>query len=219
MPIYPSWGRTPSGVSNSDPISWGPISVQNNTYTGTYTTPGGGGGVSSGPAYGHPPGIVEDEAAFFDEIAFLAANTDPAAFYAAGAAAVRAAARVGMTIITKDDNGETITLQVGEKIEIVLSVINDCEWRDKGFAENSGVISGVYTPPDMNADVITMTPLMNPLGNVIYLQTNTYTEQKEIPVKTYEAKAQGEYELVLEYFCPSNPDEILDTFSLLIKVE
>ncbi|MGA1824157.1 MAG: hypothetical protein ACMUIP_05780 [bacterium] len=218
-PIYPVqnafWGRAPYGVSNSVPISWGPISVQNNIYSRPYTTPGGGGGVSYGPAYGHPSGIVEDEVAFFDKIAFLAANSDPATFYAAGAAGLRA----GMKTITKDNNGETITLQVGDKIEIVLPVINDREWREKEFAENSGVINEVYTPVDMNADVITMTPLINPLGIEIFLQTNTYREQKEIPVKTYEAKGQEEYELVLECFSRSNPDVVLDTFSILIKVE
>ena len=54
---------------------------------------------------------------------------------------------------------------------------------------------------------------------VCIVQKNIYTELTEIPVKTYEAKAQGVHELDLEYFSPSNPDEILDTFSLLIKVE
>ncbi|MGA1871761.1 MAG: LVIVD repeat-containing protein [bacterium] len=123
----------------------------------------------------------------------------------------------GSKIITKDDDGKTITLQVGDKIEIVLPVINDGEWREKGYgyARDSSVISGVYTPPDMSPDIMEITKI----SDVSFVQKNFYTEQKEIPVKTYEAKAQGEYELVLEYFSRSNPDEILDTFSLLIKVE
>ncbi|MGA1870600.1 MAG: hypothetical protein ACMUJM_18860 [bacterium] len=125
--------------------------------------------------------------------------------------------RVGMKIITKDDNGETITLQVGDKIEIVLPVINDCEWREQGYgyARDSSVISGVYTPPDMDPDIMEITKI----SDVSFVQRNFYTELKEIPVKTYEAKAQGEYELVLEYFSRSKPDEILDTFGLFIKVE
>ena len=60
---------------------------------------------------------------------------------------------------------------------------------------------------------------MTPLRGGVFLQTNTYTELKEIPVKIYEAKAKGERELVLEYFSRSNRNEVLDTFSLLIKVE
>ena len=77
------WGSPSNYV-----ISWGPISVQNNTYSRAYTTPGGGYGVSYGPAFGLPqPETVEDEVAFFDEIASFAADLGPEAFYAASAAA------------------------------------------------------------------------------------------------------------------------------------
>ncbi len=134
-----------------------------------------------------------------------------------------AAGRVGLKIITEEDNGTTITLEKGDRIEIVLPVIYDGEWDEKGERLNdtpsswdSGVIKENYTPVDMNPDVMQLIP--SNYGNSL-LQLNYYREQKEIPVKTYEAVGEGEFELVLEYFRPSNPYIILDTFSIIIKVE
>lgn len=133
-----------------------------------------------------------------------------------------AAGRVGLITITEEDNGETITLEEGDRIEIVLPVLYDGEWDEKGRRGDetppsweSGVIKENYTPVDMNADETKTIRT----GQNSFVEINIYWKLTEIAVKTYEAVGEGEFELVLEYFSWSNPDEILDTFSILIKVE
>ena len=135
---------------------------------------------------------------------------------------IAAAGRTGLITITEEDNGETITLEEGDRIEIVLPVLYDGEWDEKGRRGDetppsweSGVIEENYTPVDMNADETrTIRTGQNSL-----VEINIYRELTEIPVKRYEAVGEGEFELVLEYFSWSNPDVILNTFSILIKVE
>lgn len=126
--------------------------------------------------------------------------------------------------INRDSNEKTLTFQVGDIIDIVLpsdysidfgntppptEVGEVLDWdpivRGAKWNEKPDELSGNL--PSFHSDVIRPSAMKMPVAgdnNQVY---------------TYEAIGEGEFEFVFEYSSHDYPEVILDTFSLLIKVE